>query len=39
MKGVTDELEDEGVKAFADAFTALLSAVDARRKAASTGNY
>jgi transaldolase len=39
MKGVTDELEDEGVKAFADAFTALLSAVDARRKAASAGNY
>ncbi len=30
---VTGELEQEGVKSFADAFTALLNAVEARRKA------
>jgi len=34
MSAVTSELEQEGVKSFADAFTALLSAVDASRKAA-----
>jgi transaldolase len=33
MKTVTDELELEGVKSFADAYTALLEAVDASRKA------
>jgi transaldolase len=38
LDDVTDELEQEGVKAFADAFTALLGAVDARRQAASPGN-
>lgn len=32
MREVTRELEAEGVAAFADAFTALLGAVDARRK-------
>jgi transaldolase len=31
MNVVTDELEEEGVRAFADAFTALLEAVDASR--------
>ncbi len=31
MKVVTDELEQEGVKSFADAFTALLEAVEASR--------
>ncbi len=31
MRTVTDELEQEGVKAFADAFTALLDAVEASR--------
>ncbi len=30
---VTGELEQEGVKSFVDAFTALLNAVEARRKA------
>jgi transaldolase len=30
---VTQELEDEGVKAFADSFTALLDAVETRREA------
>ncbi|HEX9117518.1 MAG TPA: transaldolase [Anaerolineae bacterium] len=34
MNAVTGELEQEGVKSFADAFTALLSAVETRRKAA-----
>jgi transaldolase len=33
MNAVTGELEQEGVKSFADAFTALLSAVEARRTA------
>ena len=33
MDAVTGELEEEGVKSFADAFTALLSAVEARRTA------
>jgi transaldolase len=33
MSAVTGELEQEGVKSFADAFTALLNAVEARRKA------
>jgi transaldolase/glucose-6-phosphate isomerase len=37
MDVVTQELEDEGVKAFADAFTQLLGTIDERRKnAAST---
>jgi transaldolase len=30
---VTQRLEEEGVKAFADAFTELLAAVDQRKKA------
>lgn len=34
MKQVTDELEAEGVKAFADAFKVLLEVVDERRKSA-----
>ena len=34
MDVVTQELEDEGVKSFADAFTQLLAAVDDRRKTA-----
>ena len=34
MDAVTDELEDEGVKSFADAFTALLAAVETSRQAA-----
>ncbi len=34
MAEVTAQLEAEGVKAFADAFTALLKAVDERRQAA-----
>ncbi|MBN1135649.1 MAG: transaldolase [Anaerolineae bacterium] len=38
MDLVTDELEHEGVKAFADAFTELLGAVDARRQATRTVN-
>jgi transaldolase len=33
MSMVTGELEEEGVKSFADAFTGLLRAVDARRQA------
>jgi transaldolase len=33
MNAVTGELEQEGVKSFADAFTALLAAVETRRKA------
>lgn len=32
MSTVTQELEEEGVKAFADAFTALLETVEARRR-------
>jgi transaldolase / glucose-6-phosphate isomerase len=32
MDVATQELEDEGVKAFADAFTQLLATIDARRK-------
>jgi len=36
MDVVTQELEDEGVKAFADAFTQLLSTIDARRKSAAS---
>jgi transaldolase/glucose-6-phosphate isomerase len=36
MNVVTQELEDEGVKAFADAFTGLLATVDDRRKAAAS---
>jgi transaldolase len=31
MKAVTQQLEDEGVKSFSDAFTALLEAVETRR--------
>jgi transaldolase len=38
MDEVTDELEHEGVTAFADAFTALLNAVEARRQAACPGD-
>jgi transaldolase len=34
MAQVTQELEDEGVKAFADAFTALLATIEERRKLA-----
>jgi transaldolase len=37
MGDVTAQLEKDGVKAFADAFTALLSAVDARRRAVIAG--
>ncbi len=36
MDVVTQELEDEGVKSFADAFTQLLAAVDDRRKTAAS---
>ncbi len=34
---VTQQLEDEGVKAFADAFTALLETIEGRRKEAGGG--
>ncbi len=34
MSTVTRELEDEGVKSFADAFEAMLKAIEARRKSA-----
>ncbi len=34
MTNVTDELEQEGVKSFGDAFTELLAAVDERRQVA-----
>jgi hypothetical protein len=37
MKAVTQQLEDEGVKSFSDAFTALLEAVDRRSQAAIAG--
>ena len=36
MSTVTQELEEEGVKAFADAFTALLASIDERRKSAAS---
>ena len=36
MDQVTQELEDEGVKAFADAFAQLLSTIEARRKNAAS---
>src|SRR5271157_973578 len=36
MDQVTQELEDEGVKAFADAFSQLLATIDARRKTAAS---
>ncbi|GAB4504875.1 MAG: bifunctional transaldolase/phosoglucose isomerase [Anaerolineales bacterium] len=36
MEKVTQELEDEGVKAFADAFTALLAAIETRRTEAAS---
>src|SRR5258706_8483442 len=36
MDVVTQELEDEGVKAFADAFTQLLATIDERRKKAAS---
>ena len=36
MDVVTQELEEEGVKAFADAFTQLLGTIDARRKEAAS---
>ncbi len=31
MAAVTDQLEEEGVKSFSDAFTVLLKAIDSRR--------
>jgi transaldolase len=34
MKDIAQELEDQGVKAFADAYTALIASVDDRRVAA-----
>jgi transaldolase/glucose-6-phosphate isomerase len=34
MQSVTQELEDEGVKSFSDAFTALLKSVETRREKA-----
>jgi transaldolase len=37
MNAVTGELEQEGVKSFADAFAALLTAVETRRKAVVAG--
>jgi transaldolase len=37
MKAVTQQLEDEGVKSFSDAFTALLEAVEKRSQAAVAG--
>ncbi len=37
MKAVTQQLEDEGVKSFSDAFTALLQAVEKRSQAAVAG--
>ncbi len=36
MDVITQELEDEGVKAFADAFAQLLATIDERRKAAAS---
>ena len=36
MDAVTQELEDEGVKAFADAFTQLLETIEMRRKNAAS---
>lgn len=36
MDVVTQELEDEGVKAFADAFTGLLETIETRRKSAAS---
>jgi transaldolase/glucose-6-phosphate isomerase len=36
MAVMTQELEDEGVKAFADAFTQLLATIDERRKSAAS---
>ncbi len=36
MDQVTQELEDEGVKAFADAFSQLLTTIDGRRKNAAS---
>lgn len=36
MDVMTQELEDEGVRAFADAFTQLLAAIDERRKNAAS---
>jgi len=38
MSTVTQELEEEGVKAFADAFTSLLDAIEERRKTAVSEN-
>jgi transaldolase len=37
MKVMTTELEHEGVKSFADSFTALVAAVEARRQAVVAG--
>lgn len=36
MEKVTQELEDEGVKAFADAFTSLLATIETRRNQAAS---
>jgi transaldolase/glucose-6-phosphate isomerase len=36
MEVITQELEDEGVKAFADAFTQLLQTIEERRKSAAS---
>ncbi len=36
MDAITQELEDEGVKAFADAFTQLLQTIEERRKSAAS---
>jgi hypothetical protein len=33
MKAITDQLVEDGVKAFSDSFAELLSAVDSRVKA------
>jgi transaldolase len=37
MEWVTNELEEEGVRSFSEAFTVLLKAVDSRRQAAMAG--
>lgn len=39
MKAVTQQLEDEGVKAFSDAFTALLNAVEKRSQVAAVDKH
>jgi len=37
MREVTDQLEEEGVQSFSDAFTVLLKAIDQRRRVTATG--